>query len=176
MAASAQATFPVFLLLLLSAAIAFVDGSSVDPSGEKFTHVHFYFHETRSGPNTTVANYKNLTSTPSFAYIGVFDNYLREGTDPSSTLLGRAQGVGVFAMPEGRSGLLTATEFVFTAGKYNGSTLTMMGMYAAAGEVDRSIIGGSGRFRMARGYSLSKVISIDDLRLVAKFDLYVKHY
>ncbi|RRT42254.1 hypothetical protein B296_00029410 [Ensete ventricosum] len=176
MAASARATFPFFLLFLLSAAIAFVDGSSVDPTGEKFTHVHFYFHETRSGPNTTVANYKNLTSTPSFAYIGVFDNYLRVGTDPSSALLGRAQGAGVFAMPDGRSGLLTATEFVFTAGKYNGSTLTMLGMYAAAGEVERSIIGGSGRFRLARGYVLSMVISIDDLRLVAKFDVYVKHY
>lgn len=158
-----------FLLVLLSAVAAFAD--------DKFTHLHFYFHETDSGPNATLVTAVEppKNSTTSFGSIVVYDNVLREGADPASALIGRAQGIGAIAALDGGSGL-AAMNLVFTSGEYNGSTLALLGRFVAGAVSERGIVGGSGRFRLARGFSLSKVISSTATTVVAEFDVYVTHY
>ncbi|KAJ3697436.1 hypothetical protein LUZ61_001141 [Rhynchospora tenuis] len=105
---------------------------------------------------------------------------LKEGPDPSSKLIGRAQGFATVASMSKEGALLTAQNFVFTDGPYNGSTLAIFGRGMLGTVVERVIVGGTGKFRMARGYTLSKQVTppgppIQDL-LVLEFDVYVWHF
>ncbi|KAJ3697444.1 hypothetical protein LUZ61_001149 [Rhynchospora tenuis] len=140
----------------------------------KKTYLHFYLHEILSGPNATVltvVNPSNNTTSLTFGAIAVFDDMLREGPDDNSTLIGRAQGL-VGAV--GRDGSLeTMINFVFTEGKYNGSTLALYGRVVLGVTIERPVIGGTGMFRMATGYSLAKPIVASATKLVYEFDVYV---
>jgi hypothetical protein len=165
---------------------------------EKLTHLHFYFHEVNAGaPNATVVNVASLhkyapssgaahacifhpvlkpldpcRNASTFGDLNVFDNALREGPDPASRLIGRAQGIGVHASLD-ESGGLTAIDFVFSDyGKYSGSTLATIGHFTVSGSSERSIVGGTGKLRFARGYLTSKLLSSTDTSIVVVFDMY----
>ncbi|RRT64920.1 hypothetical protein B296_00015065 [Ensete ventricosum] len=133
---------------------------------EKMTHLHFYFHEIYAGANVTTMVVAVPPGTNSsfttFGALIVIDDMLREGPEPSSKLIGRAQGLVAQASQEG-SALLTAFNFVFTEGEFNGSTLAILGRAKLSEPpIERSIVGGSGKFRMARGYTEARVISSQD--------------
>ncbi|CAL9158668.1 unnamed protein product [Musa hybrid cultivar] len=146
-------------------------------AAQKTTHLHFYFHETVRGPDATsivVASLHKNSST--FGDIHVFDNALRESADPSSKLIGRAQGLATSSSLTDLSAL-TAINLVFTAGELNGSTLSLFGrVEGVTGPDDRSIVGGSGLFRLARGFALSRTVNISSTGYIVEFDVYVKHY
>jgi len=73
-------------------------------------------------------------------------------TRASGTEIGRAQGTYTFA-DQKTFGLLMVMNFVFTGGEHNGSTLSIVGRNEVLSDVrEMSIVGGSGKFRMARGY------------------------
>jgi hypothetical protein len=104
----------------------------------------------------------------------VFDNPLREGPDPASRLVGRAQGVGVHASLD-ESGGLTAIDFLFSDdghGGYGGSTLATLGHFTVSGPSERSIVGGTGKLRFARGYMTSRLLTSTDTAIVVVFDMY----
>jgi len=113
----------------------------------------------------------------SFGTIRVFANELREGPEPSSKLIGQSQGMGTTASRDEGSSLVEAN-FVFTDGKYTGSTLAIFGrpvrLPSSTWEV--SVIGGTGQFRLARGYALGKnLVAVPGKTIVVEFDLYFKH-
>jgi hypothetical protein len=112
-------------------------------------------------------------NTSTFGDLNVFDNALREGPDPAaSRLIGRAQGIGVHASLD-ESGGLTAINFVFSDyGEFSGSTLATMGHFTVSGPSERSIVGGTGKLRFARGYMTSKLLSSTDTSIVVVFDMY----
>ncbi|TVU30956.1 hypothetical protein EJB05_22614, partial [Eragrostis curvula] len=102
------------------------------------------------------------------------DDMLRQGADPSSRLIGRMQGLTVGASLSDGS-LLTLVDFVFTDGPYNGSTLQVFGRSMLGTAVmERPILGGTGAFRMARGYMLSKMVESPDPDnlLILEFNAY----
>ena len=118
------------MLLLLACSVA---------ADEALTHLHFYFHEVDGGvPNATVVNVASLHRNAStFGDLNVSDNAQREGPDPASRLVGRAQGIGV-------SGGLMAIVFAFSDyGEYSGSTLATLGHLTVSGPSERSIVGGT---------------------------------
>ncbi|URE32743.1 disease resistance response protein 206 [Musa troglodytarum] len=93
-----------------------------------------------------------------------------------SKLIGRAQGLSAQASLDGTA-LLTAINFVFTEGEYNGSTVVILGKtVSSALTIEHTIVGGSGRFRMARGYTVSKVISWGGGCFLMEFDAYIIHH
>ncbi|XP_074586239.1 dirigent protein 2-like [Curcuma longa] len=165
-------SFPSFILFLLlsSAMVAFAQNHS--------DHLHFYFLERVVGsPNATAAVSVNLhpeSPVPSFGNIGVMDDILLEGADPSSPVIGRAQGLVVYSDLTGLSAT-TAVNLVFTAGEHNGSTLAMFGRYESGRVSDRSIVGGSGQFRLARGYALSQLVDATATTVTAEFDVYITY-
>ncbi|KAB1227900.1 Dirigent protein 19 [Morella rubra] len=82
----------------------------------------------------------------------MIDDPLTLGPKLSSKLIGRAQGFYALASQE-EVGLLMAMNFAFTEGKYNGSTITVLGRNAVFTKVrEMPVIGGSGLFRFATGY------------------------
>ncbi|XP_025808399.1 dirigent protein 22-like isoform X2 [Panicum hallii] len=162
MAAAAAAAVP--LLLLLAAAAA--SPASAAAGGGKQTHIKLYWHDVLSGPNPTAVQVARAavtnTSKTSFGLVVVIDDPLTEGPDlNSSTPLGRAQGTYVAA---GRDevALLVNMNFVFQGGRYNGSTVAIMGRNAVFDAVrEMAVVGGTGVFRMARGYAQARTHTLD---------------
>ncbi|KAI3683464.1 hypothetical protein L1987_83968 [Smallanthus sonchifolius] len=125
---------------------------------EKLSHFRFYWHDILSGSNPTAVTIvpptKNITTTTAFGQINMIDDPLTEKPEAGSKLLGRAQGFYGLISQE-KVALLMTMNFVFSTGKYNGSTLTVLGrnpVFQKAREM--SVIGGSGLFR---GYVLRQV-------------------
>ncbi|XP_074566982.1 dirigent protein 2-like [Curcuma longa] len=147
-------------------------------SGDDYQYLHLYLHERNLGaPNGTMVYAVELRrDTPygnGFGNIIVFDNVLRETADPASLAIGREQGFGVGSSLAQNSGL-TMLELVFTAGRYNGSSLSLFGtIRSTGGASERGIVGGSGRFRLARGYVLSRVVGGTNETLIWELDAYI---
>lgn len=166
----------LYLLCLLLLPLTSVSGN-FGTLEEKQTHIKLYFHEIISGPNETsfIVAGPNLTSHV-FGDIVIFDNALREGPDPSSKLIGRAQGTSMLASQSDQS-VLTAINFVFTEGRYNGSTIALFGRVSASDTTaERTVIGGNGLFRMARGYVISSVVNASTESYIIEFNFHLIHY
>ncbi|URE32738.1 disease resistance response protein 206 [Musa troglodytarum] len=129
----------------------------------------------RDGLVVAVPPGKN-SSIDTFGALIVIDDMLREGPERSSKLIGRAQGLSAQASLDGTA-LLTAINFVFTAGKYNGSSLAILGRFVPdVSGTERSIVGGTGKFRMARGYTVGNVYIWTASYFVLELDAYIVHY
>ncbi|KAG6538996.1 hypothetical protein ZIOFF_004148 [Zingiber officinale] len=157
---AASSVIPSLLLFLFVAAVA---AASSNPNG--YMHLRFYNHERilGSGPSATVVyavQRRDSNSGAGFGNVIVYDNLLRSGVETDSPIVGRNQGMGVGSSLAENSGL-TNFQLVFTAGKYSGSSLALQGLFPVAplGTVfERAITGGTGKFRLARGYLLTTEI------------------
>ncbi|KAK6941965.1 Dirigent protein [Dillenia turbinata] len=106
------------------------------------------------------------------------DDPLTLGPDANSTLVGKAQGIYGSA-DQKEFGLLMVMNLAFVEGKYNGSTLSLLGRNRVFDEIrEMPIVGGSGVFRFASGYAQAKTYQID-LKTgdaVVEYNVYVVHY
>lgn len=148
----------------------------------KVSHLHFYFHDLLVGTNVTAVDVASAPSTNSsftqFGMVRVMDDWLTEGPEATSKMVGRAQGIYVSSAKE-KVQLLMVTTFVFESGKYNGSTLAMVGKNAVLDEVrEMPIVGGSGLFRLAQGYALARTHTFDlkSGNAVVEYNVSVLHY
>ncbi|OIV95467.1 hypothetical protein TanjilG_06929 [Lupinus angustifolius] len=149
---------------------------------EKLSHLHFYFHDILSGPKPTAVNVAQARmtnkSSTGFGLVMMADDPLTSGPEPDSKLVGKAQGIYASAAQD-ELGLLMVMNFAFTEGKYNGSTLSVLGrntVFSVVREIP--IVGGSGVFRFARGYAHAKTHTLD-LKTgdaVVEYNVYVFHY
>ncbi|CAN6349112.1 unnamed protein product [Urochloa humidicola] len=170
----------VFLLLPILAAAPWA--ATATSGGEKSTHIKLYWHDVVSGPSPTAVPVARAavtnTSKTAFGAVVVIDDPLTQGPDlKSSKPLGRAQGTYIGAGKDELS-LMMNMNFVFQAGKYNGSTVAIMGRNAAFNAVrEMAIVGGTGVFRMARGYAQARTHTLD-LKTgdaTVEYNLYIKH-
>ncbi|KAG8100446.1 hypothetical protein GUJ93_ZPchr0013g36459 [Zizania palustris] len=146
-AAVAVAEVAAILVLLLGVAAA----------DDGMTKFKVFFHDVVGGLNPTAirvaqAASTNGSSTSFGAVVAIDDPLTSTSASGSAGEVGRAQGTYTFA-DQRTFGLLMNMNFVFTAGEHNGSTLTIFGRNEVLSQVrEMSIVGGSGKFRMARGY------------------------
>jgi Dirigent-like protein len=84
---------------------------------------------------------------------------------------GRAQGTVIAVGFDGS--LESMLNFIFTEGKYNGSSLAIYGRVVLGTTIERPVIGGTGMFRLARGYSLASPVYSSDTKLIYEFNVYV---
>lgn len=144
------------LVILLMAA---TNNSAESATEETITNLQFFFHDTLSGKNPSairVAQPVGQYNSPTlFGVIMMADDPLTETADPNSKLVGRAQGLYGSACQQ-EVGLLMAMSFSFTDGPYNGSSISLLGKNSAMNPVrEMPIVGGTGLFRMARGYAVA---------------------
>ncbi|XP_042420974.1 dirigent protein 22-like [Zingiber officinale] len=176
MASSASSSSSFLLLFALFAAAA----TASHHHHTRYMHLRFYNHERilGSGPNATVvyAVERTISSTGAgFGNIIVYDNLLRAGVETDSPIIGRNQGMGVGSSLAQNSGL-TNFQLVFTAGEYKGSSLALQGLFPVAplGTVfERAITGGTGKFRLARGYLLTVEVRSTNTTLTGQLDAYI---
>lgn len=148
---------------------------------EQLSHLRLYWHDVLSGDNPTSIEIIPPISNKfqsGFGYIRMIDNALTEEQNRSSKLLGRAQGFYASASQD-KVALLMAMNFVFTSGKYNGSTISMFGRNPWMENLrELSVIGGSGLFRFARGYAKLHTVELDIAKgnAVVEYNIYLFHY
>lgn len=152
------------------------------PRQEKLTHLRFFWHDILSGPNPTAVPVAQAASTNTsrsyFGLLNMIDDPLTEGPEMASKLVGRAQGFYASASQE-YVGLLMAMNFAFVDGKYNGSTISILGRNAVFAAVrEMPVIGGSGLFRFARGYVQATTHNLDMKtgNAVVEYNCFVFHY
>ncbi|RZC79194.1 hypothetical protein C5167_003409 [Papaver somniferum] len=149
---------------------------------EKLSHFRVYWHDIVSGPNPTSIRVAGAPSTnkskTGFGAIVMIDDPLTEGPELSSKLMGRAQGFYASAGVNEVAALMNMN-FAFMVGKYNGSTISIMGRNKVLTEVrEMSIVGGSGLFRFARGYVEARAKKLDYKTgdATVEYNIYVFHY
>ncbi|XP_062112251.1 dirigent protein 22-like [Humulus lupulus] len=149
---------------------------------EKLSHLHFYFHDVIAGRNPTAIRIAEGETTKNsstwFGAVMMMDDPLTVGPELSSKKVGRAQGIYGSAS-QSEVGFLMVLNYVFTEGKYNGSTLSILGRNAALSEMrEMPIVGGSGLFRFARGYAQAKThtLNVETGEAVVEYNVYVLHY
>ncbi|CAM0954657.1 unnamed protein product [Alopecurus aequalis] len=174
---------PISSLLLVLLAVAASSAAGV--AGDELKHIRLYVHETLSGPNATIAvNVPSplLGANATFGSVTVFDDEIRTGQSPDSQLVARYQGILVATgVAEGPAlqGRLAVASVLFVAGEYAGSALCVEGpIVGFEGTLERSIVGGHDKFRMARGYYLYKILGLSSMdvevpTVVSQVDFYV---
>lgn len=108
----------------------------------------------------------------------MMDDALTTDVMKNSTVVGQAQGIYAGAA-QGEIGFLMVMNFAFTTGKYNGSTITILGGNAMLEKArEMPVVGGSGMFRFARGYVEARTKFYDPKSGVAivEYNCYVLHY
>ncbi|CAN1306974.1 Dirigent protein 21, partial [Linum perenne] len=149
------------------------------------THLHFYWHNNvnaTSPDRTAVVAVPKVSQSPfSFGSITIMDDPITSGptrdSPRDSPLVGRAQGVYIGAS-QSTFGLLMAMNFVFVGGEYNGSSLAIMGRNEVPLKVrELPVVGGTGVFRLAKGYALLKtyLFHVEAGIAVVEYNVYVWH-
>ncbi|KAK8919295.1 hypothetical protein KSP39_PZI021491 [Platanthera zijinensis] len=159
--------------------------SHLFPTGpEQRSHLHFFIHDKISGPNATAVK---VTSTPhpipsasglNFASVFVVDDLITVGPDPTSKVLGRARGLYSVSSLTG-SDLYFSIHAVFTGGIYKGSSLAVLARDPILEAVrELPIVGGTGYFRLARGFAFMKthLFNVKTGDAVLEIDAYILHH
>jgi hypothetical protein len=129
-------------------------------------HLHVYMHDVLGDSAMIVVRGPRGV----FGNTVVMDDVLTDGTAATSAAVGRAQGQYVVASSKGGFELMVTMNVVLTSGPYAGSSVTVMGRDDTGVAVrELAVVGGTGQFRMARGYVLWKTVRPDLLEL----DIYV---
>ncbi|XVF55970.1 hypothetical protein PTKIN_Ptkin06aG0078600 [Pterospermum kingtungense] len=154
--------------------------SSLELKREKLSHLHFYFHDVVVGNKPTavrVAQAPTTNATSPFGAVVTIDDLLTINPDVNSKPVGRAQGIYALASQTDASLLMVYT-FAFMEGKYNGSSLSVMGRNSVFEAVrELPIVGGSGLFRFARGHAEARTHTFDPKtgNAVVEYNVYVFH-
>ncbi|KAH1122625.1 hypothetical protein J1N35_005785 [Gossypium stocksii] len=155
-----------------------------DSEVAKVTNLHFFLHETISGSNPTVAmiaqanitNNDNNSSVP-FSTVLALDDILKIGPESNSEVIGNAQGIGVLIAETSTTNLLWYWDFGFITGKFNSSSISMFSRNPTTAMVrELSVVGGRGKFRMAKGYAQLQDYIQNDTNIISELNVTVIHY
>ncbi|KAL3642479.1 hypothetical protein CASFOL_013294 [Castilleja foliolosa] len=140
--------------LLLPLALAY--------SKPKVTNIRLYLQDTF-----------NSSQPRAYGDVLAFQDPLTVGPNPNSTLLGRAQGTIAFTTHDASVDLHVSIAYIFTSGRYKGSTVVTVGRNDVTQSIrEFPIVGGTGAFKLARGivtgstYSTHPPIFIYDLEII----------
>ncbi|KAJ7979808.1 Dirigent protein [Quillaja saponaria] len=130
---------------------------------EKVTKLHFYYFDTHSGksPTAMVVAHPNITDETKpagqFGTVYAIDNALRVGPELTSKLIGNARGLYVSSSLDDKVTLVMYVDYGFTSGKFNGSSISIFSRNPIAEPTpELAVVGGRGKFRMARGFAKIK--------------------
>ncbi|KAF8399663.1 hypothetical protein HHK36_015534 [Tetracentron sinense] len=179
-------TFPTSTSILLLLFIALLGSlCTTEALKSKVTNVQFYMHDIVGGPNPTAVRVAGRPSNFSgsdpiaamFGSIYVIDNPLTVTPNPNSTVMGRAQGIYAMASQHDEFSLLMTLTYEFISGPYNGSSFSVVGRNPVMRAVrEMPIIGGTGIFRLARGYCFASTHSMDEMDAVIGYNVTLIHY
>jgi len=148
---------------------------------QQLTYLHFYLHEflrTSNGTEVTVAfNSTQVTASGiPFGLTAVYDYLMTEGNSTDTKEVGKAQGI-LAVSSQTEDSVVMAFNFLFTRGKFNGSTIAVLGRNNLdLVKREMPVLGGTGAFRFSNGYILTTTINSSTTYNIFEYDLYVYHY
>lgn len=147
---------------------------------QKLAHLHFYFHDTVTGPNATAFTVAQANITgpnpTNFGVTRMMDNPLTLGPELDSGTIGRARGLYGAASFE-TVDLLMVLNYVFTDGEFNGSTLSVLAHNPIFDRYrEMPVLGGTGNFRLARGIATAQTALISGQDAVVEYNVVVLYY
>nr|XP_027096361.1 dirigent protein 2-like [Coffea arabica] len=164
---SALASIQISLVLLLAIFVC-SEADLLDPyycCRGKETKITVYLQLFTGGPKTTSVAVAGAPGRPrtlsEFGTIFVNDANMTEGISYRSPTIGRGQGLYIVSARNGSSsqGLFS---LLFSNSQYNGSTLEFQGpgfnLQTGGPTSEIPVIGGTKKFRLARGYGLFKIV------------------
>ncbi|XP_056177536.1 dirigent protein 22-like [Syzygium oleosum] len=132
------------------------------------TEMVLYFQDFASGANFTLIPVEGIAGKlwtfSQFGMVFVTDDFITKTPNQDSPMVGRGQGMYVTSALDGSS-THAMFSIVFVNQAYNGSTLSIQGtgkQFEAVREY--AVVGGTGKFRFARGYTTFETISVDPPR------------
>ncbi|XP_019153098.1 PREDICTED: dirigent protein 1-like [Ipomoea nil] len=177
------------LCFLVVAILLAAYSSPTEAQNANVSTLQFYLHDIVSGPNPTAVRVagpppSNATSSNPlasiFGSIYVFDDPLTATPELNSTLVGRAQGLyaAAAASLNDEFALQMTVTYAFVSGPYNGSSITVAGRNPVMRDGPRElpVVGGTGAFRLARGYCLAKTYSMHGMDAVIGYNVTIIHY
>ncbi|CAI8616122.1 unnamed protein product [Vicia faba] len=125
----------------------------------------FYMQDVGKGPNATVLPIIGIKdkvwSYNTFGTIFAVDDPITLTSSPTSTQIGSAQGIITVTSQDGAN-VNIILSIVFNNAQYSGSTLEIQGTSRQHENLrELSVVGGTGRFRFARGFIVFETISYD---------------
>ncbi|KAK6136652.1 hypothetical protein DH2020_029596 [Rehmannia glutinosa] len=134
-----------------------------EPVHEKKTHLRFYLHDILSGTKPTAVKIAgpNKTQTDNdptpFGTTFAIDDPLTEGPEITSKVIGNARRIYASSSQDKNLTLVLYVDLGFTCGKFKGSSLSVFSRNLVTEKVrELAVVGGRGRFRLARGFVLVK--------------------
>ncbi|KAI4297733.1 hypothetical protein L6164_037605 [Bauhinia variegata] len=127
---------------------------------EKVTNLNFYIFDILSGARPSAVevahanvNFTSPSATP-FGSLYAIDDVLREGPTTDSKVIGNAKGMYLSASQlNDKLTLVMYIDLGFTTGEFNGSSLSVFSRNPVTEpEREMAVVGGRGKFRMARGF------------------------
>ncbi|KAK3126146.1 hypothetical protein QOZ80_7AG0552320 [Eleusine coracana subsp. coracana] len=177
--AASRGAIAVLLLLLLVLVAVQLEAADDDATT---THLHFFMHDIVSGSNPTAVQVIKgpASSSPTAPSLGmsfgdttVIDDPLTETSSFTASPVGRMQGLYMLSSQSGAVLMVTAN-ILLTSGEYNGSTIAVIGRDDTAADVrELSVVGGTGKFRMASGYVLWKTTAMNVPDATVELDVYL---
>lgn len=158
---------------------SFLETKAVE-GGFKVSKLHFYVQDIAGGSDPTVYEVARASITENsssrFGQVKVMDHKVTVGPEQDSAEIGRVQGV-IAGADLAVMAFATNLNFHFTVGEYNGSTVSIAGRnQIGLASREMPVIGGTGLFRFATGYSVSSTYSYEAAtsHSVIEYTLYVK--
>ncbi|MED6203631.1 hypothetical protein PIB30_001329 [Stylosanthes scabra] len=153
---------------------------------EKVTNLHFFLFDTISGKHPTAVEISRPkkpvgaeNATP-FGHVYAIDDPLREGPHENSTVIGNARGLYLSSSQGEDLTLLRAVDFAFTTGEFNGSSFSVLTRNPVYEPHNRelAVVGGRGKFRLARGFALLNTyyISAKTGDAIIEYNVTIIHY
>lgn len=149
----------IFVLMLLLITINITNGQP-----NRSTLV-FYMHDVGKGPKATVLPVIGIKdkvwSYNTFGTIFVVDDPVTLTPSPTSTQIASTQGVITVTSQDGAN-VNIVLSIVFNNAQYSGSTLEIQGTSRQRENLrELSVVGGTGRFRFAKGFIVFETVSFD---------------
>ena len=168
---------------LVLAALAAVTSSEATTKYQcqnlKETNIVFYMHDLVTGSNITAkmvaADPDKPWSAFNFGTVSVADDKLTEEYSWNSREIGRVRGTYFVSAVDGSDDNVILS-LLFTTKEFNGSTLEVQGCIFQNKEL--SVVSGTGKFRMARGFAIldTAYFNASTLNSVLKWNVKVLHY
>ncbi|KAK8567990.1 hypothetical protein V6N13_105932 [Hibiscus sabdariffa] len=138
------------------------------PPTEKVAQLHFFFHDTISGkdPSAVLVAHPNFTTafnnTPiPFGSVFATDDPITVGPNLTSGVIGNAQGLWA-STGQDVLDLVVYWDIGFNQGKFNGSSISIFSRDPITQpEREVAVVGGRGKFRMAKGFAKLKTYFAD---------------
>jgi len=151
---------------------------------EKVTHLHFYIFDILSGnkPTAVEVAHPNIAVGPNatpFGHVYAIDDPLRESPNESSKLIGNAQGLYLSSSQSENLTIVMYADFGFTTGKFKGSSISVFSRNPVSEPIrELAVVGGRGKFRLARGFVQVKTHFFDYKNgdAILEYNVTVLHY